>query len=440
MTDPRSKIHRERKPLKKTYKRDHTFRKTVLDNGVRILSEEAPYLKSVSTGVWVHSGSRFENENLGGISHFLEHMLFKGTQKRDALQLAKEIDAVGGTLNAYTSKELTAFYCTVLTENLDLASDLLTDIFLNSCFPEQEIEREKQVVYQEIYQLEDNPEDLVNELFYKRLWDGDPFGRPIMGTVGNVKAFERNNLVAFKAENYVPSETIVCAVGNLDHDKLVDMIRPEMERLKNGGPKRVQTKPKTASGVDFREKSSEQVHFCFGSEGPCSKDKDRHAANIFSTIFGGGMSSRLFQEVREKRGLAYGIYSYYASYSDTGAICVSACTEPNMFEELLEVVGKETLSMRDSITLDEFQAAKINIRGNLILANEASDSRINRLVKGEIYYGDYVSLDEIIDNIESVTFQEIRDFSSRLIDSQNFTACIVGPVSPSLDIMSYFTS
>ncbi|MDQ1284829.1 MAG: hypothetical protein QG663_232 [Thermodesulfobacteriota bacterium] len=417
---------------------DQTFRKTVLDNGVRILTEELPYLKSASIGIWVRSGSRFETENLNGMSHFLEHMLFKGTNKRDVLQLAKEIDAVGGALNAYTSKELTSFYCKVLSENLGIASELLTDIYLNSCFPEEEIEREKQVVYQEIYQLEDSPEDLVNELFYSRLWSGDPFGSPIMGSAENVRSFDRNKVVAFKTDNYIPADTIVCAVGKLDHDRFVDMIRPEMECLKNGSSAKVQVRPKAGSGVEIRPKSSEQIHFCFGTEGPSSKDKDRHAAYLYNTILGGGMSSRLFQEVREKRGLAYNIYSFFSSYSDTGTIGVGACTEPNIFEELLDVVGKETMRMPDSITSDEFQAAKNYIRGNLILANESSDSRMSRLAKGEIYYGDYVSLDEIIDDIQGVTFEQTRDFASSLNNSQNFTASVIGPVSPSFDIKSYF--
>ncbi len=255
-----------------------------------------PYLKSVSIGIWVRSGSRFEDKTLNGMSHFLEHMLFKGTNKRDVLQLAREIDAVGGVLNAYTSKELTSYYCKVLDENMDLASDLLTDIYLNSCFPEEEIEREKLVVYQEIYQQEDNPEDLVNDLFYGRLWTGDPFGCPIMGTVANVKGFDRNKLVDFKTANYIPSDTLICAVGKLDHDRFVDMIGPEMERLKNGAAAKVQVRPKADPGIDIHPKSSEQVHICFGIEGPSSSDKNRHAAYIFNTIFGGGMSSRLFRK------------------------------------------------------------------------------------------------------------------------------------------------
>ena len=399
-----------------------------------------PYLNSVSISISVNSGSRLETEQINGMSHFLEHMMFKGTEKRNVLQLSQEIEAVGGNLNAYTSKEFTSYYCKVLSENLDLATDILTDIFLNSCFPEDEIEREKQVVYQEIYSIEDNPEELINELFYSRLWKGDPFGRPIIGTVENVRGFDRNKVIDFKRIAYVPCDTIVCAVGNLEHDRLVDIIGPEMERLQNGGPAKVVAKPKSTPGVDFYPKSSEQVHFCLGSEGPSQMDEDRHAAVIFNTIFGAGMSSRLFQEVREKKGLAYGIYSFFSAYSDTGTVAICGCTEPKKFEALLEVVGKETMRMLDSITEAEVQAAKTNLRGNMILGNESSSSVMNRLSRTEFYYGRYVSMDELIDEFETVDSDQIRNFASKLIKPENFAASVLGPVSSSMDLISYFKS
>lgn len=420
------------------YQPDSTFRKTVLSNGVRILTERISYLKSVSMGIWVRSGSRVEEENLNGISHFLEHMIFKGTDRRTALQIAKEIDSVGGILNAFTSKELTSFYCKVLSENTELASDLLTDIYLNASFPDEEIEREKQVVYQEIHQLEDSPEDSIHEMLCARFWEGESFGRPILGTLDNVLSLNRDKIIKFKRDNYVPLETLVCAAGDVDHDRFVDLIKDRLESLENGSPRKPQFKPKNIPGSLIQEKDLEQVHVCLAVEGPSATEEDRHAGYIFNALFGGGMSSRLFQEVREKRGLAYSVYSFFSTYSDTGMLGIYASTEPKRFEELLDVIGKETLRTPDTITSDELQMAKNQIRGNVILAMESPEARMNRLAKGEIHFGKYISLDQIINDIDKVTLQELREFAYRLIKPGNLTATALGPISGSKDILSYF--
>lgn len=417
---------------------DSTFQKTVMDNGVRILTENLSYLKSVSLCIWVRTGSRVEENDENGICHFLEHMMFKGTTSRDALQISKEIECVGGSLNAFTGKEATSYFCRVLSDDLHLGSDVLTDMYLNSSFPESEMKWEKQVICQEIHQLEDSPEDYVNELFQMRFWQGDPFGRSILGTIDDVLHFDREKLIKFKEDHYGPLETIVCAVGNLCHEDIVDLVKEGMGSLKNGSPRTQQPKPKNAPGALIQEKDLEQVHLCVGVEGPSVKDDDRNTAYIFNTLFGGGMSSRLFQEVREKRGLAYSIYSFYSPYSDTGVIGIGASTEPDRFEELLDVMGQETLRVADTITGDELRNAKNQLRGTIIMSNESAESRIGRIIKAETTYGRYISVDEIIDDIEKVTLEKIRDFASRLFNPGAFTAVALGQVPNSMNILSYF--
>ncbi len=416
---------------------DSTFQKTSLDNGVRILTESLSYLKSVCLCIWVRTGSRVEENDENGICHFLEHMMFKGTVSRDALQISKEIECVGGSLNAFTGKEATSYFCRVLSDDLSLGSDVLTDMYLNSNFPELEMKREKQVICQEIHQIEDSPEDYVNELFQMRFWQGDPFGRPILGTIKDVLNFDREKLIKFKEDHYSPLETMVCAVGNFRHEDIVDLVK-EMGLLKNGSSRMQQRKPKNAPGALIQEKDLEQVHLCIGVEGPSFKDHDRNTAYIFNTLFGGGMSSRLFQEVREKRGLAYSIYSFYSPYSDTGMIGIGASTEPNRFEELLDVMGQETFRVADTITDDELRNAKNQLRGTIIMSNESAESRIGRIIKAETAYNRYISVDEIIDEIEKITLEEIRNFASTLFNPGVFTAVALGQIPSSMDILSYF--
>ncbi len=417
---------------------DSVFQKTQLDNGIRILTERLSYVKSVSVSIYVKSGSRGETTNLNGISHFLEHMFFKGTQSRDALQIAKTVDSVGGNLNAFTSKELTSFYCKMLSKNLTLATDLLTDIFLNSYFPEEEIEREKQVICQEIRQVQDTPEDFIHEMVTERFWPDDPFGRSVLGTMQNVLSFDRDTMLQYMADNYVGAETIVCAAGDVEHEKFVDLIRQKMHGLNRGSTREKQEKPKSFPGVLIREKDLEQVHVCVAVEGPSASDGDRYKAYLLNTLFGGGMSSRLFQEIREKRGLSYSVYSFLTSYSDTGIMGIYASTEPERIEELLDVMGTETLKISDTIRSEELEMAKNQLAGTIILSNESTDSRVSRIVKGEIHFGKYVSLDEIIDDLEKVSLEEVQEFSSRFFRPEKMLITLLGPASESMDVKSFF--
>jgi predicted Zn-dependent peptidase len=427
-------------PLVSKYGDFNTYRKTTLDNGVRIVTEEIPYLQSVSLGIWVRTGSRFEQPSVNGICHFIEHMLFKGTERRSAFTIAKEIDSVGGVLNAFTSKEMTAFYCRILSENLELAVDLLNDIFLNASFPEDEIEREKQVICQEIHQMEDNPEDLVHEILGIRFWHDDPLGQPILGTLTNIAKLDRDTLVGFKRSYYTPEETIVCAAGNIEHDRFVDLVEKQMRGFSKGSTQATPSVPKNDSSATVVERDLEQVHACVAFAAPSAIDESRHAAYILNTILGGGMSSKLFQEVREKRGLAYSVYSYLSSFSDAGIFGIYAGCDPERLEELMQIMGKETLELSETITEEDIVTAKSQIKGNIILAMESTDSRMNRLAKGEYYFGRHIPLDEIINSMENVSPSELRATGEQLINSDCFTIVALGPVSPDTNLFKLFGS
>lgn len=421
-----------------TYKNFTKYKKTTLDNGLRVITETVPYVQSLSLGIWVHSGSRFEQPEVNGICHFIEHMLFKGTERRSAFTIAKEIDSVGGVLNAFTSKELTSFYCRVLSENTELAADLLADIFLNASFPDDEIEREKQVVLQEIHQLEDSPEDLVHEILGIRFWRDDPLGQPILGTIPNINRLDRDTLLGFKNNYYTPDETLVCAAGNLEHEAFVELVETHMGRFPHSKAAVSKVQPKSDSSAHVEERDLEQVHVCIGMEGPSAVDPRRHAGYILNAVLGGGMSSRLFQEVREKRGLAYAVYSFLSSFSDTGIFGIYAGCDPERLEELLNIMGKETLELSRSITAEDVATAKSQIKGNIILAMESTDSRMNRLAKGEYYFGRHVGVEEIIGCLEAVTLNELRDTADWMINEGRFTIVAVGPVDKDTDLFGQF--
>lgn len=417
-----------------------TLRKTTLDNGVRIITEELPYLQSVALGIWVRSGSRLETPAVNGICHFIEHMVFKGTDRRSTVAIAKEIDSVGGALNAFTGKELTAFYCRVLDEHMELASDLLSDIFLNSTFPEDEIEREKQVVLQEIAQLEDSPEDLVHEILGIRFWKDDPLGQPILGTIPNVNSLDRSTLLNFKRSYYTGEDTIVAAAGKVDHDHLVRIFEKGMGSLPAGPSHTWQKAGKAHSESHVVESDLEQVHVCIGVEGPSKVDKRRHAGYILNTILGGGWSSRLSQEIREKRGLAYTVYSFMSSFSDTGMFGIHAGCDPGRLEEMLNVMGKETFSLAETMTEEDIRTAKNQLRGNLILAMENADSRMNRLAKDEYYFGRHVPVDEVLEELEAVTPQELAETADEMLNRGRFSLIALGPIPQDTDLFSLFKS
>lgn len=417
-----------------------SYKKTTLDNGVKIVTENIPYMRSVSLGIWVKCGSRLEDPTRNGISHFIEHMLFKGTNRRSAFQIAKEIDSVGGALNAFTSKELTSFYCRVVSEHLELATDLLNDIYLESSFPEDEIEREKDVICQEIHQQDDTPEELVHEILGMNFWKDDPLGWPILGFAPNILGIDRDSLTNFKTNYYRSDQTLICAAGQVDHETFVDLVASRFCALTKRSDEVNLTKPSPVPGQILEIKDLEQVHICIASEGPSQTDRKRHAGYILNTILGGGMSSRLFQEVREKRGLAYNVYSFLSSYTDTGMFGIYSACEPDRFEELTEVIGQYTLNLAESMDDEDVRLAKNQLKGSIILAMESSEARMNRLAKGEMYFGRLVPVEEIISDIDKVSIDDLSECASEMLKPGGFTVAVLGPVEESTQAEKYFNS
>ncbi|MFH1134765.1 MAG: pitrilysin family protein [Pseudomonadota bacterium] len=404
--------------------------KTTLKNNLRIVTENIPHVKSVSVGIWVNVGSRDETEAEGGISHFIEHMIFKGTARRDALQIAKEIDQVGGMSNAFTSKEFTCFHAKVMSDHLPLVTDLLTDIFLGSLFGEEDLERERQVILQEIRMVEDTPDELVHILFSRNLWPGHAVGRPVMGAVETVGSIGPAEIRDYLQRAYRPPKIVVAAAGDLEHRAFVDLIAPAFERLPEGEPFPRIAPPPTATGMRTVFKELEQVHLCLGAGFPNVLDDKRFAAAILNIILGGNMSSRLFQEIREKRGLAYSVYSFFSAYLDTGMLGVYAGVDSAQTAETVRLILVELKKFRDGL-LDqvELKAATEHLKGSIILGSESVDNRMTRLAKNEITYGRNIDFDEVLDRINAVTLDEVVNLAEEYLRPENLNLTVLGPVN-----------
>src|SRR5439155_6565593 len=341
---------------------------TRLSNGVRVLSEHLPDLPSVTVGIWVQNGSRYEHPDQAGISHFLEHLFFKGTERRTAAQIAEEIDAVGGGLNAFTGKEYTCYYAKVLREHLPLALDLLADIFTQSRFAADEIERERTVIMQEISEVEDRPDDYVHELFNLAFWPGHPLARPIAGRGETVGRFQRDDFVRFLETRYRPDRILIAAAGDVVHDDLLAVVTRNLDGLAGTAPGPDGGPPAPRAGVWTHEKRLEQVHLCLGTPGIAQTDADRYAAHLLNVALGGGMSSRLFQEIRERRGEAYTVHSFLSSYLDAGYAGVYVGTSAEWTAEVVAVIRAELERVRrDGLVADELARVKNQMKGNIVL-------------------------------------------------------------------------
>lgn len=408
------------------------FAKTVLDNGIRVVSQEMTDHRSVSLGIWVENGSRHELPHQNGISHFIEHLLFKGTTTRTAAQIAEEMDAVGGLLNAFTSKEHTCYYAKVLDENLPLAIDLLTDIFLNSNFDAEEIERERSVILQEISQAEDTPDDYVHDLFSLDFFENHALGRPIAGHAGTVANFCRDDFLDFFHERYRPGRVLVSGAGHFKHDDLVAEMNARLGSVKQPfsavpGSFAAEALPPTRRGVFPHAKPLEQVHLCLGMPGIHQTHPQRHAAYILNTILGGGMSSRLFQEIREKRGKAYSVYSFTSAYKDTGYIGVYAGTSMESAREVVDLVLKELKNLAaGEIHADEIRRTQGQLVGNIMLGLESTDSWMSHIARNELYFGKAVSTDETCRRIRSVTRDEIVELAGALFRPEAMAVSLLG--------------
>ncbi len=405
-------------------------RKTTLSNGIRIVTERIPAVYSVSMGIWVNVGSRDEQPEEQGVTHFIEHMLFKGTERRSALDIAKALDAVGGFANAFTSKENVCFHARVLDAHLPLVVDVLTDIFLHSVFAETEIDRERQVILQEIRMIEDSPEDLVHILFQKHFWQGNPLGNPIYGTEETVRALDRERIIQYIARQFHSRRIVVAAAGNVDHDPFVDLLAPSLENLNHQGPSIRRQQPTPNRHRVVFNKDLEQVHLCLGFRGCSHKDPDRFPCHVLNVILGSSMSSRLFQEVREKRGLAYSVYSFVNAHEDTGVMGVYAAVAPDRVLETLKVIGHEMEKIaHQSVTETELNAAKEYLKGSMYLNAESTDSRMNRLAKNEIVFERYVPFEEIESQIMDVSVDDVKRWFISAYRPESVAVTLLGPVS-----------
>ncbi|MBW2056022.1 MAG: insulinase family protein [Deltaproteobacteria bacterium] len=405
--------------------------KTILDNGIRVLTETVPYYGSACIGVWVLTGSRDEEDSENGVSHFLEHLLFKGTERRTAQDIARTIDSVGGSLNGFTGRECTCFYAKVLDRNLDLAVDLLSDMLLNSKFDSQEIERERAVVLQEVKMVEDTPDDYVHDLFSRAFWGDHPMGQPVIGRSERIRSLSREQILRHFDDYYRSDRMIIAVAGNVEHGAVVDMV----ERAFAGAPRGSKTMRRGrptgySTKASVRRKKTEQVHLCLGTEGLAYVSSRRFASYVLNAVLGGGMSSRLFQEVRERRGLAYSIYSYLPSYADTGLLVVYAATEKQRVAQVVEMILKEFEALREKpISQDELVTSRQQLKGNLLLSLENSDNRMTRLAKNEIYFGRFLPVEEVIDRIDGVTVDEITELAADLFLPEHLCLTLLGPIT-----------
>jgi predicted Zn-dependent peptidase len=417
------------------------FAKTVLDNGIRVISHEMPEHRSASLGIWVENGSRHESAPQNGISHFIEHLLFKGTERRSAAEIAEEMDAVGGVLNAFTSKEHTCYYAKVLDEDLPLAMDLLTDIFLHSSFDAEEIERERSVILQEISQAEDTPDDYVHDLFSLDFFRDHPIGRPICGREETVTSFQRADFVDFFKTRYLPRRVIVAAAGNFRHDDLVRQMAERLDAAPSGAEQAPaldgERPPEMGNGVFPHTKELEQVHLCLGFAGIPQAHPKRYVAYVLNTLLGGGMSSRLFQEIREKRGKAYSVYSFSSSYKDVGYFGVYAGTSVESTEEVVDLVVKELKKLAaGDIGEHEIQRTRGQLVGSMMLGLESTDSWMSHIARNEIYHGQPVATEEICRRIRAVSRDDVVDLANMLFRTDGMTLTLLGDFADGFQIKS----
>ncbi|MCE5262034.1 MAG: insulinase family protein [Deltaproteobacteria bacterium] len=404
--------------------------RTILDNGIRVLSEEIDHVRSISIGAWVEGGSRREDCLTSGMAHFIEHMLFKGTERRSAFDIASAVDSVGGVMNAATGKELTSFYIKIPDYHLEMAVDLLADIFTGSRFAEEEIDRERSVILQEIRMVEDTPDDHIHDFFDALFWKGGSLGLPILGTRESVEAFRRDDLFGSYRSHYGGGNLVLTAAGNLDHERFVELVRKSFGSAALSPPAGSAEVPAATPGRAVLQKELEQAHLIVGAPSPSATSPERHAAFLLNAVLGGSMSSRLFQEIREKRGLAYDVGSYLSPYRDAGMFGVYAGTDGARVREVLGLIraGLERASA-ELLTEKELKSAKELLKGNFLLGMESTDHRMTSLAKNEIYFGRQMTPEEIIKRIDAVGREEIRELAARMFRPEALTVAAIGPVS-----------
>jgi predicted Zn-dependent peptidase len=402
----------------------------VLDNGLRILTERMTQVRSISIGVWLTRGSRHETAERGGIAHFVEHMLFKGTGTRSAEDIAQAIDSIGGQLDAFTAKEYASYYIKVLDEHLPLAIDILSDIVRNPAFSPDDIEREKKVVVEEIKMVEDTPDDLVHELFTQGFWENHPLGRPILGTKDTVESFNVDLLRDYFRGVYTAKNLIVAAVGNLEHDRVRELVEEKFGSLVEPGDAVCDEAPKVMPKILVRNKELEQSHLCLGVGSYPQNHDDRYASYVLNTLLGGSMSSRLFQNVREKRGLAYAVFSGLSAYRDAGSFTIYAGCSNEAVGEVIDLCVEELRGVKNAPVPDsELQRSKDHLKGSLMLSLENTASRMSHLARQEIYFDRQFGLDETLQGIEQVTTADVQRVAADLFRNGSLAATVLGHVN-----------
>lgn len=409
------------------------YRKLVLDNGIRVVTERIPTLRSVTVGVWVNTGSRDEQPAQSGYSHFIEHMFFKGTRRRSATEVSREIDALGGEMNAFTTRETTTYYVKVLDQQLDRALELLSDLFHHSRFDPKEIEKEKQVVLEEIRMVQDDPEDLVQELHTGQVLGRHPLGRSILGSEDTIRSLCRRDLLHYIDAHYDPAQTVVAIAGNFEQRAVDRLVSRHFGkgRLAEGNYINGRHPPEVHGGLLTKKKSLEQVHLCLGLKGIAAGHKDRYALFALNNVLGGSVSSRLFREVREKRGLVYSIYSFLSGYSDVGTITVYAATRPKEVDRVVDLICREVRRIgKSGIARNELARAKNQMKGSLMLSLESSNSRMSKLAKDELTYGKRTSPGEMLARIDRVTEEQVLTTARRFFTLDALAITGLGPLAP----------
>jgi predicted Zn-dependent peptidase len=405
----------------------------VLDTGLRLITETMPQVRSVTIGVWLMRGSRHESDAQSGIAHFVEHMLFKGTDTRSAEDLAQAIDSIGGQLDAFTAKEYASYYIKVLDEHLPLAVDLLSDIVMHPAFADEEIVREKKVILEEIKMVEDTPDDLVHELFTQHFWDRHPLGRPILGSPETVDALTPQTLRDYFREAYVAPNMIVSAAGNLDHANVRELVSKAFGDLPTAGAPFSEAAPRVNPAVITRTKDLEQSHICLGTNSYPQNHDDRYVSYILNSLLGGSMSSRLFQNIREKRGLAYSVFSGLSAYRDAGNITIYAGCASDAVEEVVALCVEELRGLkRGPVPESELKRAKDHLKGSLMLSLENTASRMSHLARQEIYFDRHFGLDETLAGVQRVTAGDIQRVACDLFADGSLAATVLGPKAPTL--------
>ncbi len=405
------------------------YKKTKLDNGSIVVTEHVPDVRSIALGFWVSVGSRNETEKENGMSHFIEHMLFKGTNTRTAKDISEAFDSLGAELNAFTTKEFTCYYSRFLDEHLNIGVELISDMLQNSMIKEDHVNFEKKVVLEEIAMYEDTPDEMIHELFATTLWKDHPLGHQVLGTTETVGGFNRTTVLDFMKNHYSPENVIIAAAGNLEHEQIVDVVNKHYKQKASGKMSEVTKELDFQRTLNVYTKDTEQVHICAGTEALDSRHKDRFVLSVLDNILGGGMSSRLFQKIREERGLAYAVYSFHSLYKDSGALAVYVGTRPANVNEVLSIINSEMTDISENgAKKKEVDRAREHLKGQLVLGLESTRNRMTRLGRSEMTHGEILSMDELVAKINEVTEEDIKRLASELFAKDRQILAVIGSV------------